>query len=95
MNRPRKIPLNELQELARVATRERLKAFPPFPSTENLTLGTFWEGDFVIFKLYLARQRPQDAVVLTQTRVNAYTGEVVAVDVFEGGIATTAMQTPQ
>ncbi|MDO3530081.1 hypothetical protein ACNRBH_15080 [Ralstonia pseudosolanacearum] len=92
MNRLKRVPLSELQEIAKTATRERLKAFPPFPSTENLTLGTFWEGDVVVFELYIAGQLPQDAIVLTQAKVHAYTGEVVVVDVFEDAIATAARQ---
>ena len=92
MDRPKRVPLGELQEIARTAARERLKAFPPFPSAENLTLGTFWEGDVVVFELYLAGQLPQDAIVLTQTKVHAYTGEVVVVNVFEDAIATAARQ---
>ena len=95
MNWPKRVPLGELQEIARTATRERLKAFPPFPRPENLTLGTFWEGDVVVFELYLARQRPQDAIVLTQAKVKAYTGQVVAVDVFEDAITTATRQRPQ
>ncbi|MHA6829298.1 hypothetical protein ACQUJV_24235 [Ralstonia pseudosolanacearum] len=91
MNRLKRVPLSELQEIAKTATRERLKAFQPFPSTENLTLGTFWEGDVVVFELYIAGQLPQDAIVLTQAKVHA-TGEVVVVDVFEDAIAAAARQ---
>lgn len=82
----RKIPLNDLREIARVATRECLEKRPPFALPKNVTLGTLWEGDLVIFELYSAGDRPQDAVVLTQAKVNAYTGEVVAMDVFEDEI---------
>jgi hypothetical protein len=70
--------LDELQELAREATRETLEAYEPLPDEwkENLTLGTFFEGDDRIFELYVAAERPADAIVISSARVNRKTRSV-------------------
>jgi hypothetical protein len=70
--------LDELQELARVATRAELEQYEPIPDEWKtaLTLGTFFDGDDRIFELYVPRERPADAVVLTSARVNRVTREV-------------------
>ncbi len=70
--------LDELQELARVATRAELEQYEPIPDEWKtaLTLGTFFDGDDRIFELYVARDRPADAIVLTSARVNRVTRDV-------------------
>ena len=70
--------LDELQELARVATREALEAYEPFPDEwkENLTLGTFFDGDDRIFELYVAAERPAGGIVISSTRINRKTKAV-------------------
>ncbi len=67
--------LDELQELARVATRAEPEQYEPIPDVWKaaLTLGTFFDGDDRIFERYVARERPSDAVVLTSARVNRVT----------------------
>ena len=64
--------LEELQEIARLATYEALKAYEPVPPEweKNLTLGTFFGGDDRIFELYVAAERPADAIVISSARVN-------------------------
>ncbi|KQV54988.1 MULTISPECIES: hypothetical protein [unclassified Duganella] len=64
--------LDELQELARVATREALESYERIPAEweKKLTLGTSFEGDDRIFELYIAAERPSDAVVISTARVN-------------------------
>ena len=81
----RKQKLAILEESARVATRSMISEFPHYFNipTEHLTLGTFWENDDVIFELYIAGDRPKDAIVLTTTRVDLYSGEVLSVKVHE------------
>jgi hypothetical protein len=70
--------LDELQEIARVATRAALEAYEPIPPEweKNLTLGTLFEGDDRVFELYVAGERPRDAIVLTSARVNRLTRSV-------------------
>ncbi|EJL71165.1 hypothetical protein PMI12_04411 [Variovorax sp. CF313] len=93
--RPQKIPLATLQEAARLATRTALEPFGPIPDDVALTLGTHWEDDEVVFELYIAKDQPTDAVVLTETRVNQYDGQVRSVRVFEEVVAgVMAMRTP-
>lgn len=72
---PRQKELDELQELARIATREALKEYEPIPKEweENLTLGTLFDGDDRIFELYVAAERPRDAIVISSARVNRKT----------------------
>lgn len=88
--RPRKIPLATLEEAARLATRTALEPFRRIPDGVELTLGTFWEEDEVVFELYIAKDQPRHAVVLTQVRVNQYDGQVRSVRVFEEAMAIMA-----
>lgn len=46
---------------------------------KNLTLGTFFEGNEQIFELYIAAEKPADAVVISPARVNRKSKEVVVV----------------
>ena len=70
--------LEELREIARLATYEALKAYEPFPKEweKNLTLGTFFEGDDRIFELYIAAEKPADAIVISSARVSRRTRSV-------------------
>jgi hypothetical protein len=79
----KRLPLTVLQEIARVATRDQLSHWTDFGQQESLTLGTLWQDDLVIFELYIAGERPSDALVLTEAKVHAYSGELVQVRVFE------------
>ena len=81
----RKMPLSTLEEAARVATQIALSSFPDLPESlrANLTLGTSWDGDSVVFELYLPQERPAEAIVLTETRLSVYDGHVQAVRVFK------------
>lgn len=64
--------LDELREIARLATRKALEDYEPMPKEweENLTLGTFFEDDARIFELYIAVEHPADAIVISSARVN-------------------------
>ncbi len=70
--------LDELQEIARLATYEALKDFEPVPVEwkANLTLGTFFDGEYRVFELYVATERPADATVISSARVNRNTRSV-------------------
>ena len=70
--------LEELQEIARLATHEALKAYEPMPKEwgKNLTLGTFFVGDDRIFEIYVSDERPADAIVISSARVNRKTKSV-------------------
>lgn len=70
--------LDELREIARVATRKALEDYERIPEEweENLTLGTFFDGDDRIFELYVAGERPVDAIVISSARVNRKTRSV-------------------
>jgi hypothetical protein len=75
--------LDELEEKARLLTRNALRDWQvPTEFRTDLTLGSGIEGDDAIFELYVAGERPQDAIVLTRARVNRYTGEGT-IQVFE------------
>lgn len=71
--------LDELQEIARVATRAALEGYEPLPKEweKNLTLGISFEGDERIFELYIAAERPAEVVVISTARVNRKTRDVV------------------
>lgn len=70
--------LSELEELARIATFKALESYEPVPEAwrANLTLGTFFENDFRIFKLYVAGPRPEDAITISSARVHRQTRAV-------------------
>jgi hypothetical protein len=70
--------LNELQEIARAATKDALKNYerPPKEWEELLTLGTLFDGDDRIFELYVPGERPADAIVISSARVNRHTRAV-------------------
>jgi hypothetical protein len=71
--------LDELQAIARVATRTALDGYEPMPEewAKNLTLGTVFDGDDRIFELYVAAEKPADAVVISTARVNRKSRNVV------------------
>ncbi|MEA2603058.1 MAG: hypothetical protein QOF89_4050 [Acidobacteriota bacterium] len=77
----RRTELDELQEMARLATRAALEDYEPIPKEweANLTLGTFFDGDDRIFELYIAAERPIDAMVISSVRVNRKTKSVQVV----------------
>jgi len=64
--------LDQLRELARIATRQALEEYEQMPKAweANLTLGTFFDGDDRIFELYVAADKPEDAIVISSARVN-------------------------
>lgn len=82
--KPKRLPLKELQEIARVQTREALRAYDlqGIDWTE-IVLGVVGvgQGEFTDFELYIPGARPEDARIVTRARVHAYTGEV-SVQVF-------------
>lgn len=73
--------LDELQEIARLATRRELENYERWPTEwdENLTLGTYFDGDDRVFELYIAKDRPADAIVISTARVNRDTRSVTVI----------------
>lgn len=90
MSKPKKLPLEDLRERARVATQIALQARPRIPPSVDITLGTGWDGDCVVFELYVAKERPQEAIVLTHTRVNVRDGRIETMQVFDEAICAVA-----
>ena len=69
--------LDELQEIARLATREALKPYVIPAHWENeLVLGCLFDGDHRIFELYVPGERPEDAVVISAARIHCKTRQV-------------------
>lgn len=71
--------LDELQEIARKATYEALKEYEPISEEweKNLTLGVFFDGDGRVFELYVAAERPRDAIVISSVRINRKSKAVI------------------
>ena len=69
---------DELQEIARIATRAAFEEYERIPAEweKRLTLGTFFDDDDRIFELYIAGEQPSDAVVISSARVNCKTKNV-------------------
>ncbi|WP_238945801.1 hypothetical protein [Vandammella animalimorsus] len=82
LDKKKRLHSREMEAIARPATREALKDYvwPLTPEDEkNLTLGVFGspdDRDHQTFMLYISADPPENAIVLTQAKVNALTGEV-------------------
>ena len=75
----RRKELDELEEIARLATRKALEDYEPVPQAwrANLTLGTIIDGDEDrTFQLYVAGERPADAIIISSARVHRKTRAV-------------------
>lgn len=69
--------LEELEEIARAATRKALEGYViPEEWRKNLTQGTLFEGDDRVFELYVPGEKPENAVVISSARVNRNTKAV-------------------
>ena len=66
-----------MEPIAKEATRDALRTYIwPSDRDEDLALGIRLEDEYGIFELYFSGERPEDAIVLTEARVNRITGEV-------------------
>lgn len=73
----RKLDVKKMEPIAKEATRNALKNYIwPLGRDDDLTLGIRLEDEYGIFELYFSGERPEDAIVLTEARVNRITGEV-------------------
>ena len=69
-------PIDELRETARALTRDALEGHDlPTELHDDLVLGERFDGDDVVFELYVPGETPADARILTIARLNAVTGE--------------------
>lgn len=69
--------LDELEEIARVATQKALKNYIlPDEYKDNLVLGTQFDGDNRIFELYIPGVKPTDALIITTATVNKNTKNI-------------------
>lgn len=76
------LTLKEMEEIAKNATRNSLKMYKkPYDDMRNLTLGTEITNEEGVFELYFATEQPQDAKVISCTRVDRRTG-AASVEVF-------------
>ena len=67
----------KMEPIAKEATRDALKTYiRPSGRDEDLALGIRLEDEYGVFELYFSGERPEDAIVLTEARVNRITGEV-------------------
>lgn len=99
--RPQRKRLEELEEIARVKTREALVEYERLSdeAKNKLVLGIGFAGDERIFQLYVPGERPEEAVVVTRVPVNSITGEASDVEVFlpkmKDGAASTRRDPPR
>jgi len=81
--RDKLLHMDEMEPIAREATRRALSDFPE-PSKEeqaNWTLGKFGTETEGVFEIYIPSERPLDAKVISCARVDRRTGEV-SIEVF-------------
>src|SRR5258706_6959569 len=74
--------LEKLKEIAREKVQLALFDYVLPEDLSTLTLGCFFEDKDRIFSLYLAKDRPEEAVVLAKIRVNSISGATGPVEVF-------------
>jgi len=75
----KKLSLDELQEKARLITREKLKEFviPAEIKTENLFLETGFEGDYRIFYFYSSDvESTKTDFLISETKMDVYGNEI-------------------
>ena len=80
------LKLDEMESVARDATRRALSEYPE-PSKEeqaSWVLGKFELENEGVFEIYIPSEQPQDAIVVSRARVDRSTGEV-SVEVFLDG----------
>jgi hypothetical protein len=73
-----KLNLSEMEALARNATRAALGAYTPLTEEEKkeLTLGSSLSDIEGVFELYLAKDKPQNAKLVSCAKVDRFAGEV-------------------
>jgi hypothetical protein len=76
MDTMKQMTLDQLTSIARKSVRAALSKYEVPPDfLDSVVLGTYQEGEKVIFELYEPGDSPQDAIVYTETVMNPYTGE--------------------
>ncbi|WP_123646423.1 hypothetical protein [Lysobacter enzymogenes] len=75
--------INEMEAIARKATRQALSMHPKPSDSEQAswTLGKFETDDEGVFEIYIPSERPLEAKVISRAKVNRRTGEV-SVEIF-------------
>lgn len=75
--------LDEMEPIARRATRQALSKYPEPAKAEQAawTLGKFETETEGVFEIYIPSENPLDAKVVSRARVNRGTGDV-SVEVF-------------
>ncbi|MFT3799753.1 MAG: hypothetical protein QM766_00905 [Burkholderiaceae bacterium] len=69
--------LDELQEIARLATRDALESYAiPEQWKNQLVLGCLFDGDYRVFELYIPGERPKDAIVISSARIHRKSKEI-------------------
>lgn len=70
--------LDEMEPIAREATRRALSEYPEPPKAEQAdwALGKFETETEGVFEIYIPSEQPLDAKVISRARVNRSTGEV-------------------
>lgn len=78
-----KLGFAEMEAIAKEATRAALVDYLPLTEAEakDLTLGSGISDTEGVFELYIAKDKPQDAKVISCAKVNRMTGDV-QVEVF-------------
>ena len=69
--------LDELEEIARVATQKALENYiVPEEYKNNLVLTTLFDDDNRIFQLYIPGEKPKDALIIATATVNKNTKNI-------------------
>lgn len=78
MVKNRLLRMDDMEPIAREATREALRAYrePSAGEQSRWTLGKFETEDEGIFEIYIPSDNPSDAKVISAARVNRLTGQV-------------------
>ena len=79
----KRLTIRDMEPIAREVFRSILRShkLPELP-IQNLIFGAGITSTEGLFELYFCAERPEDAVVITSTVIDRYTGEVLKVEVF-------------
>lgn len=73
----RKLSLAEMEPIAQEATRKALKDRDiPESQWKEIVLGKGYDGEYGIFELYIPGSKPEDAQIISETKVHRISGEV-------------------
>ncbi len=78
----KKYTLDELTNVARTATLQALSEYTvPESMKIDLVAGVIFGDEHYVFELYVPKERPEDALIISRAFANRVTGEIDKVEI--------------